>query len=462
MHEKYKAALAEFRALSQKATWTTEEETRAAELKTEMESLKADISRDNHRLEARRYAETHHEFLSGAGGNSIEHEADPENGGASVEKRGVEKQTLHAVAEMRGKVKNLSNPKIAYRFGQFLRATLGSNVESRTFCKNAGIEIRAARQLESDNSLGGYLVPVEFDNEILDLREKAGVIRRLARNTTMTTDTKIKKVREGGLKAFPVGEAQRIPVDTKSWGAMELKARKIGVITRYTNELSQDAVINLADDLAGEMGLAFAEFEDAAGFIGDGSAQYHSLWGLIPSLKGMSNTIANIPGLQKASGNNWDSITRADLLGVMGRLSTLTFNRSPAWMCSVQFYFNVMERLIEEAGGTTRAEMVNGKPTYYYKGFPVELIRFMPTLDEGPGSVPLLFGDPYLSMMFGDRQGLTLGFSAEATVEGESLFEQDEMAIRATERFDLKVFNLGNADPDPKKRTFGGMAGLIL
>jgi HK97 family phage major capsid protein len=49
---------------------------------------------------------------------------------------------------------------------------------------------------------------------------------------------------------------------------VRLTAKKIGVLTKYTRELNEDAVINIGDDLAGEIAYAFGAFEDDCGFNG--------------------------------------------------------------------------------------------------------------------------------------------------------------------------------------------------
>jgi hypothetical protein len=47
-----------------------------------------------------------------------------------------------------------------------------------------------------------------------------------------------------------------------------------------STELAEDAVISIADDLAQEMGYAFAVAEDAAGWTGDGTSTYGGISGV--------------------------------------------------------------------------------------------------------------------------------------------------------------------------------------
>jgi hypothetical protein len=52
------------------------------------------------------------------------------------------------------------------------------------------------------------------------------------------------------------------------------------VLTKFSSELSEDAVINFADDLAGEMAYAQAKLEDNCAFIGDSTSTYGGITGL--------------------------------------------------------------------------------------------------------------------------------------------------------------------------------------
>jgi HK97 family phage major capsid protein len=336
---------------------------------------------------------------------------------------------------------------------------LYNDSKAREFCKRNGIEVKA--HVESRNDAGGILVPVQYDNEIIDLREDFGVARRLLRNKVMTSDRLETKRRKGGLTAYPVGERKAITESEKTWDDVAMTARKWGVLARMSSEWSEDVVINEADDFAGEMAYAFAQKEDDCAFNGDGTSAYHRILGLGPALRALHGTVGNIAGLQVASGNAWSEIVKTDLTALMARLPAYAHARGPRWFCSSAFYFSVMERLIDEAGGNSRVDVVNGKATYYYKGLPVELTQVLPSV-ESNSSIPLYLGVPELAGMFGDRRGITIAQSDEAVIDGESLFEQDEAAIKATERFDINWHDLGNASATAASRVAGPMVGLIL
>ncbi len=78
---------------------------------------------------------------------------------------------------------------------------------------------------------------------------------------------------------------------------MRLTAKKLMVLTKYSNELNEDAVLNIGDDLAGEIAYAFALKEDQCGFLGDGTSTYGGITGVTTALLNVfAGTPANVDG----------------------------------------------------------------------------------------------------------------------------------------------------------------------
>ncbi|HEY0545313.1 MAG TPA: phage major capsid protein [Pyrinomonadaceae bacterium] len=352
----------------------------------------------------------------------------------------------------------------AYRFGMFLLAGPMARVcneqllsRAQTFCRENGIVIKRAHS-ESDNESGGVLVPTEFEAVMIDLREQFGVFRRFANVVPMSTDSKQRPRRKGGLTAYPIGakgSSRRITESKKKWDLVELFARKWGVLAKYEDELSEDSVISMADDLAYEIAYAMTIAEDDCGFLGDGTGDFHGITGVINKIKGLSGTVANVAGLVQASGNTWDSITRGDLLKLVGRLPQYADTPNARFFCHKTFWSEVLVRLILEAGGTTAAE-VEGARVKMFNGYQVEIAQVLPK-STAASTIPLLFGDLAKGTMFGDRRGVTI----KLTDSNDTDFEEDLWTIKGTERFDINVHDVGNADATPAKREAGPIVALI-
>lgn len=353
----------------------------------------------------------------------------------------------------------------AHRFGMFMLAgPLGRAIDSpiiqraREFCRNNGIALTRAHT-ESVNEDGGFNVPTEFGNDMIDLREEYGVFRPNTKVVPMTSDTKTQPRRTGGLTAYAVGETKAITESKKGWDRVSLVAKKWGVLAKYSTELSEDSVLSIGDDLFSEIGYAFAQKEDECGFNADGSSTYHGIVGVRAKLRTLHATIANIAGLSVASGNLFSEFTLADFLRVKGLLPAYVYKRTtPKWYCHQTFYTQVMEALSLAAGGVTAAEIIRGAtsglPTFL--GQPVEITQAMPNTDAN-SQIPVLYGGLSLASMLGDRRDVALSM----TDSNDTDFEQDLMSIKGTTRFDINVHDVGNASATANQRVPGPVVGLI-
>jgi HK97 family phage major capsid protein len=123
-------------------------------------------------------------------------------------------------------------------------STEGGFARAAAFCKENGIVLSRAMS-EGVNESGGFLVPEEFGNDLIDLREIYGVFRRNAKMVPMSSDTRSDPRRTGGLTAYFEGEGDALTASDKAWDRVELTAKKLTVLARYSNELNEDAVINM-------------------------------------------------------------------------------------------------------------------------------------------------------------------------------------------------------------------------
>jgi HK97 family phage major capsid protein len=338
----------------------------------------------------------------------------------------------------------------AYRFGMFAAAALTDHEQAKKFCAEQGISLKTMK--ESVNTAGGFLVPDEFDNDLIDLREQYGTFRRNSRVVPMMRDTKNRNRRVSGLTAYFANEAGAATESEKGWDQVSLTAQKLITLTRMSAELYEDAMVNLGDDLAEEIAYAFALKEDQCGFLGDGTSTYGGIMGLSPKFLALSGTIGNIAGLVVASGNLFSEFLLSDFNNVVGKLPEYADGRAK-WYCSRFFWASVMQRLALAVGGVT-AEEVEGKRMRSFLGYPVEVSQVMPKTDAN-SQIACYFGDLRLSSDFGDRRQTTIAIS------DQRYFDTDEIGIKGTERFDINNHDLGNADAAAANRVEGPLIGLI-
>jgi len=356
----------------------------------------------------------------------------------------IEFSRVSKVKNFKGTVAGKSADERAYRFGKWFKGAVVGDQASKQWCDQNGIQTKALS--EGTNYLGGYLVPPEFSTDIIDLRETYGVARQVARVVPMSSDTLTIPRRTGGLTAYFVGEASTITDSNKTWDQVNLVAKKLAALTLWSSELNEDAMISIGDDLAGVIAYAFSQKEDECYFNGDGTSTYGGITGVRSKLRNVDSTIANIKGLQVATGNAYSEIVLGDFHGVMGRLPLYARNGA-VWIMSATFFDTVPHKLQVAAGGNTVVDIANGG-VQRFLGYPVVLSQVMPT-NEANSQICALLGNFRFGSTFGDRRLLSLALSSEYK------FAEDQLAIRGTERFDINVHDVGSTS------AAGPIVGLI-
>jgi HK97 family phage major capsid protein len=340
-----------------------------------------------------------------------------------------------------GRVKYLKSADSAYKFARIVLASQTNSAKAEPHKKwLVDNGVIAKGHMESVNTQGGFLVPTQFESELITLRETYGVFRQYARNRTMTSDTLRVPRRKSTLTAYAVGEASAITESQQVFEQITMVAKKFGVLTTLSNELSEDAMVNLGDDTANEIAYAFAQKEDECGFNGDGTGTlYQGIVGLKNALLNISGTLSNIKGIYDATSSGWSGVTLADFSNLMALLPAYADTANCRWYCSKNFFHGVMERLAYDAGGVTARELKDGVGEPRFMGYPVVFSQVLDRVSTA-GSLPLFFGDLSMAAYFAERRGVEIATSDSAL----NSFEQDELAIRGLTRFDIVCPNVGD------------------
>lgn len=345
----------------------------------------------------------------------------------------------------------------AYRFGMFALAANG-RPRAIQYCRDSGLSVLGATindraelaiHTEGSNAAGGYLVPTEFDADLLRLVESYGVMRRTARQVPMLRETSSRTRRTGGLTAYFVGENTAGTESTMTFDRVNLTLKKLMALTTMSSELSEDMAINLGDTLMSELALAFAYTEDNCGFNGDGTSTYGTITGLRTKLAAAT---AGLSTAASGSATDWSKITLAKLDALIGLLPS--YATDLRWYCSNTFWGSTMLPLLGAAGGATVQELQNGRPVKMFRGYPVEIVQVMPKAASA-AAIVCLFGDMSQAADFGAGRGVTVKFSEDATIGSTNMFESDDIAVKGTQRFDINVHDVGDSS------NAGPMVGLL-
>jgi HK97 family phage major capsid protein len=357
--------------------------------------------------------------------------------------------------------------ELAYRFAQWYFATNlpGSSplrAKAATFCEDNGIPTIKALN-EGINEQGGALVPPEFDNMLIRLLEQFGVFRRYTRMNQMAGDTKTIPRRTAGVTAAWVSEGGSIAESTPNYDNVQLVAKKLASLVVMSSEITEDSAISIADQLAFEIGTAFALAEDQAAFLGDASSTFGGITGITQKLLGLSGTIANIAGLVVAfkdldgsAANTFDEFGLKCFNATVALLPQYADTSQTAWYCHRSFYYGTMQRIELAAGGNTIREVATGDRSArpLFLGYPVNFTQVMPRTDAN-SQIATILGDLSMGTVMGDRRTRTL------FTDPFSLSDKDQIRVRGTERIDLIVHDVGNASATAALRQPGSIVALI-
>lgn len=322
----------------------------------------------------------------------------------------------------------------AYLCGQFLLATIGKSERAQQWCKEHGVDTRFRGALkESDNSLGGFLVPIEMERSIIALREERGVLRREAMVVPMASDTLHMPRRASGVTAYWTGELSEITASNPTLDNVELTAKKLAALVRMSSEVNEDTVVSLTDFVTAEIAYAFADKEDNAGFKGDGTSTYGGVVGIVNALAAGSEYTA-------ITGNtSFGTLDLADFENMVGKLPLYALQNAK-WYISRAGWAASMQRLADAAGGNTTQNIMGGVGPSFL-GFPVVWVQVMNSTLTAQTSTEGLayFGDLRQGVKLGTRRGMAIATSTER------YFETDEIGIKATQRLDIVVSEKGTA-----------------
>lgn len=340
------------------------------------------------------------------------------------------------------------NSRDAYSAGQFYLATIYKRPDAREWCLRNGMEFRI--QSEGVAAAGGVLVPDVVEDTIYKLRDKYGTFRANARSRTMGSDHEIRPRLTTEATAAFVGEGATITAADLAWDTIGLTAKKAAALTRYSSEVGEDAIVSMADEITDSMAQQFARLEDEAGWNGEGNVADAGIRG-VRFLLSSTNTATYISSVNAAAGlDQYSEYTMGDLANAMSVVHSGAVGPNCKWYCSHTGWIGTMLRLLAASGGATLAETQGGASGLKFLGYPVVICRSFPiaatdisavTFDDGAtlDDVAFVFGDLSKAATFGDRRGITV------MVSTERYMELDQIAVRATERFDIVVHDLGTA-----------------
>lgn len=267
---------------------------------------------------------------------------------------------------------------------------------------------------EGTAAAGGYLVPEEFANMIVEDKRDEAVMRSLANQVTISGDTLHLPALDSRPKAAWRSEAAVKATSTAQFNELVFTPYSLAVIVGLSEELANDASLgvngSIVNYVAGLMAQSLREKEEEAFWTGNGSGK--------PT--GVNNYSLGSRDAGSSDSSFADAIKRTYFDLGQG------YRRNAVWVGHSQAIARAAT--VKDSTGQYLLTMLSEDPYPRLNGAKVYEQNDLPT-------DVLFFGDfGYYTIV--DRQGITVDISREATVAGSSAFEKNLVFIRAEERVD--------------------------
>jgi len=239
---------------------------------------------------------------------------------------------------------------------------------------------------------GGYLVPAELHNQLVQKLIEVSPLRQMARVVNITGRGLEVPAQDANAVAYWVGEGLPATATNPLFNKINIVAHKVNVEMRITHELLGDAAFDMAAMIVDHAARLLAAKEGAAFINGNGVNQPQG----IMNAAGVLNV--NNGG---ASFTNFDKI--ADMVAAMKyRNPVFLMNRNT--LAALRKLKDTTNQYLLGAGPNGAMPMTIGAPVAELFGIPVMIMQDMP--DIGAGTKPIVLVDAAEAYMIVDRMGI--------------------------------------------------------
>lgn len=268
----------------------------------------------------------------------------------------------------------------------------------RAHFKRGDVQAALSKGTDAD---GGYLAPVEWDRTITDKLVELSPMRQLATVQSVTGAGFTKLFNLGGTASGWVGEtAARPQTANATFASLGFGWGEIYANPAATQQVLDDAAINLESWLAGEVQTEFARQEGAAFISGDGA---NKPFGILTYVIGGTNAAKHPFGAIAAVNSGAAAAITSDAI------IDLIYDLPSAFTGSARFLMNrktqAAVRKLKDGQGNYlwQPSYVAGQPATL-AGFAITEDPNMP--DVAAAALPVLFGDFKQTYAVFDRMGV--------------------------------------------------------
>lgn len=290
---------------------------------------------------------------------------------------------------------------------------------SNEYKEDFGRHLRGKKPLhnvlsESVDADGGYLVPEEFEKQIVRGIDETNIIRSIAKVITTAHDRKI-PVAVGHSVATWTEENAAFAESNPTFGQKQIDAFKLTDLIRVSTELLQDSAFNVEDYIIREFSYAFGVAEEQAFCIGTGTNQPTGIFTENGGEVGFTTSSATV-------------ITIDDVISLIYSLKA-PYRKNAVFLMN-DATVGLIRKLKDGNGAYLWQPSVQAGQPDKILGFDVYTTPFAPAI--AGGALPIAFGD-FQNYWIGDRGGKTVQRLNELYATN------GQVGYVATERVDGKV-----------------------
>ncbi len=287
------------------------------------------------------------------------------------------------------------------------RTTAIGGKEMETDIKDFGTFLRTndLKYLRTDRDPdGGYLVPQELNNQIINKIIEISDLRKLARVVQISGKALDVDRRDSDMSVYFVGEGGSTTESAPQYGKIIIPANKMMAETRVTNELLADSAFDIIQDLNMRAAQKFAEKEGNAFLTGSGVNEPEGLM--------VASGTANV---NSGNANLLTADAFFDMIGNFKYRNPVFIMNRKTFAAARKLKAGNGEYLLQQ-GFDGNFDMRLGGTAGNIAGIPVVLMQGM--ADVGAGNKPVALLDPQEAYLIVDRVGMRI-LRDDYTLAGE-------------------------------------------
>lgn len=245
---------------------------------------------------------------------------------------------------------------------------------------------------EGVGSKGGYLVPEEFEKQLVEKLAELNIFRQICHITPMGSSAKdIPIVADEG-EAGWIGENGSYGEDDDEFTTVTMKAHKVGRLTRVSDELAEDSFFDIESYVLNSLAKSIAKAEEKAFAIGTGDDNGQPTGVFTNDGAGVGVTTAAA-----------DKFTADELIDLVFSVAS-PYRKNAGWVMNDQTAKLVRKLKDGQGNYIWQTSLVAGEPDRLL-GYPVNYSAYAPTVEAG--ALVIAFGD-FDYYWIGDRSGVDI------------------------------------------------------